>query len=262
VSDVLDWQINDWLKVKSVTSYRAYWGDFSDDQDNSPLGVAWAYNLLDHQQFTEELQFTGKALDNRLNWAAGAFYFDGHSLNRGHVNLNFLAGFFPPGPPFFGQPIFNFDQNDPANTKDKAGFAQGTFGLTEQLHVTAGVRYTKEDKSYTFNHYNPLLAIHNPVLDLRNVVGSTSYSHVDYKGGVDYQVSPDMFTYASVTTGFRGPSIIFRCCRSVPRSSRSMKSASRANGSTITCGRISPPTTATTRIGRSIRKPWTRPVLR
>jgi len=204
VSDVLDWQINDWLKVKSVTSYRAYWGDFSDDQDNSPLGVAWAYNLLDHQQFTEELQFTGKALDNRLNWAAGAFYFDGHSLNRGHVNLNFLAGFFPPGPPFFGQPIFNFDQNDPANTKDKAGFAQGTFGLTEQLHVTAGVRYTKEDKSYTFNHYNPILAIHNPVLDLRNVVGSTSYSHVDYKGGVDYQVSPDMFTYASVTTGFRG----------------------------------------------------------
>jgi iron complex outermembrane receptor protein len=204
VSDVLDWQINDWVKLKSVTAYRGYWGDFSDDQDNSPLGVAWAYNLLDHQQFTQELQFTGKAFDNRLNWAAGGFYFDGHSLNRGHVNLNFLAGFFPPGPPFFGQPIFNFNQNDPAHTKDKAGFAQATFGFTDQLHVTAGVRYTKEDKSYTFNHYNPILAIKNPVLDLRNVVGTTSYSHVDYKGGVDYQLSPDMFTYASVTTGFRG----------------------------------------------------------
>jgi iron complex outermembrane receptor protein len=204
VSDVLDWQINDWVKVKSVAAYREYWGDFSDDQDNSPMGVAWAYNLLNHQQFTEELQFTGKALDNRLNWAAGAFYFDGHSLNRGHVNLSFLAGFFPPGPPFFGQPVFNFNDDDPAHTKDKAGFAQGTFGITDQLHVTAGVRYTKEDKTYTFNHFNPLLAIKNPVLDLRNVVGATSYSHVDYKGGVDYQLRPDMFTYASVTTGFRG----------------------------------------------------------
>jgi iron complex outermembrane receptor protein len=204
VSDVLDWQINDWVKLKSVTASRGYWGNFSDDQDNSPLGVAWAYNLLDHQQFTQELQFTGKAFGNRLNWAAGGFYFDGHSLNRGHVNLNFLAGFFPPGPPFFGQPIFNFNQNDPAHTKDKAGFAQGTFGFTDQLHVTAGVRYTKEDKSYTFNHYNPILAIKNPVLDLRNVVGTTSYSHLDYKGGVDYQLNPDMFAYASVTTGFRG----------------------------------------------------------
>jgi iron complex outermembrane recepter protein len=203
-SDVLEWTINDWMKVKSITAYREYWGDFSDNQDNSPLGVAWAYNLLDHGQFTQELQFTGKLFDNRLNWAVGGFYFDGHSLNRGHVNLNFLAGFFPPGPPFFGQPIFNFNQDDPAHTKDKAGFAQGTFAVTDAMHVTGGVRYTKEDKSYTFNHYNPLLAIPNPVLDLRGVEGVTSYSHVDYKGGVDYQLSRDLFTYASVTTGFRG----------------------------------------------------------
>jgi iron complex outermembrane recepter protein len=204
VSDVMEWQAADWIRVKSVTAYRGYWGDFSDDQDNSPMGTAWAYNLLDHQQFTQELQFIGNAFGNRLDWAAGYFYFDGHSLNRGHINLNFLAGFFPPGPPFFGQPIFNFNQNDPAHTKDHAGFAQGTFALTDSLHATAGVRYTKENKSYTFNHFNPLLLIRNPVLDLRNVEGTTSYSHVDYKGGVDYQVNRDLMAYAAVTTGFRG----------------------------------------------------------
>lgn len=203
-SDVFEWQLADWVKLKSVSAYREYWGDFSDDQDNSPLGIAWAYNMLDHHQFTEELQFTGAAIDNRLNWAAGYFYFDGRSLQRGHVNLNFLAGFFPPGPPFFGQPIFNFNQNDPSKTKDNAGFAQGTFAITDQMHATAGVRYTKETKSYTFNHINPLLAIPNPVLDLRDVENSTSYSHVDYKAGVDYQIEKDLFAYASVTTGFRG----------------------------------------------------------
>jgi iron complex outermembrane receptor protein len=203
-SDVFHWTVNDLVNVKLISAYREYWGDFSDNQDNSPLGVAWAYNLLDHHQLTEELQVTGRAFGDRLNWAAGGFYYDGRSLQRGHVNLNFLAGFFPPGPPFFGQPIFNFNQNDPARTKDKAGFVQGTFGLTDQLHVTAGVRYTKEDKSYVFNHYNPLLAIPNPVLDLRGAEGSTSYGHLDYKGGVDFQLAPSMFTYASVTTGFRG----------------------------------------------------------
>jgi iron complex outermembrane receptor protein len=204
VSNVADWAIVDTVHLKSITSEREYWGDFSDDQDNSPMGVAWAYNLLDHRQFTQEFQLTGKAFDNKLDWATGLFYFDGYSLNRGHINLNFLAGFFPPGPPFFGQPIFNFNQDDPAKTEDKAVFAQTTYAFTDQLHLTTGVRFTKEDKNYTFNHYNPLLAIPNPVLDLRDVEARTSYSHVDWKVGLDYQWTPDIMTYVSATTGFRG----------------------------------------------------------
>jgi iron complex outermembrane receptor protein len=204
VSNVADWTIVENVHLKSITSEREYWGDFSDDQDNSPMGVAWAYNLLDHHQFTQEFQLTGRAIDNRLNWATGVFFFDGYSLNRGHIDLNFLAGFFPPGPPFFGQPLLGFNQNDPARTEDKAAFAQTTFAFTDQLHLTTGVRYTKENKNYTFNHYNPLIIIPNPVLDLRNVEARTSYSHVDWKVGIDYQWTSDFMTYASATTGFRG----------------------------------------------------------
>jgi iron complex outermembrane receptor protein len=204
VSDTIDWQIANPVHLKLISAYRGYWGDFSDNQDNSPMGTAWAYNLLDHHQLTEELQVTGQALGDRLNWAAGAFYFDGYSMNRGHVNLNFLAGAFPPGPPFFGQPIFDFDQNDPARTRDHAGFAQATYGITDSLHVTGGLRYTQENKSYTFNHFNPILAIPNPVLDLRGVEGKTSYSRVDWKAGADYQWTPNLMTYLNVSTGFRG----------------------------------------------------------
>ena len=202
-SNTADWKINDAVRLKSITAYQGYWGDFSDDQDNSPMGIAWAYNLLDHHQFTQEFQLTGKTLNDRLDWATGVFYFDGFSMNRGHVNLNFF-GSFGPGFPFFGQPLFNFDQNDPARTKDKAIFAQTTFAFTDQFHLTTGVRYTKEDKNYTFNHFNPQLAIPSPVLDLRGVEGKTSYSHVDWKAGVDYEWTPNVMTYASVTTGFRG----------------------------------------------------------
>jgi iron complex outermembrane receptor protein len=203
-SNVADWTIVENVHFKSITSEREYWGDFSDDQDNSPMGIAWAYNLLDHHQFTQEFQLTGKALDNRLDWATGIFYFDGYSLNRGHIDLNFLAGFFPPGPPFNGQPLLGFNQNDPARTEDKAAFAQTTYAFTDQLRVTTGVRFTKEDKNYTFNHFNPLMDIPNPVLDLRGVEARTNYSHVDWKAGIDYQWTNDFMTYASVTTGFRG----------------------------------------------------------
>jgi iron complex outermembrane receptor protein len=203
-SNALTWSITPQVQFKSITAAQGWWGDFSDDQDNSPMGLAWAYNLLDHRQFTQEFQLTGKALDNRLNWAAGAFYFYGYSLNRGHIDLNFDAGFFPPGPPFNGQPLLGFNQDDPAYTTDKAGFLQGTFAVTDQLHLTAGARYTREDKNYTFNHFNPLIDIPNPVLDLRDVEGRTSYDHIDWKAGLDYQWTPDVMTYLSATTGFRG----------------------------------------------------------
>jgi iron complex outermembrane receptor protein len=203
-SNVLTWAITPQFQLKSITAAQGWWGNFSDDQDNSPMGLAWAYNLLDHRQFTQEFQLTGKAFDNKLNWAAGAFYFYGYSLNRGHIDLNFLAGFFPPGPPFNGQPVLGFNQDDPAYTTDKAGFLQGTYAFTDQLHLTAGARYTTEDKNYTFNHYNPLIDIPNPALDLRGVVGRTSYDHVDWKAALDYQFTPDLMAYASATTGFRG----------------------------------------------------------
>jgi iron complex outermembrane receptor protein len=204
VSNVADWTIVENVHLKSITAERAYWGDFSDDQDNSPMGLAWAYNLLDHHQFTQEFQLTGKALDNRLDWATGLFYFDGYSLNRGHIDLNFLAGFWPPGPPFNGQPLLGFNQNDPARTEDKAAFVQTTFAFTDRLRLTTGARYTKENKNYTFNHFNPLILIPSPVLDLRDREARTNYSHVDWKAGIDYQWTSDFMTYASVTTGFRG----------------------------------------------------------
>jgi len=204
VSNVADWTIVENVHLKSITAEREYWGDFSDDQDNSPMGLAWAYNLLDHHQFTQEFQLTGKALDNRLDWATGLFYFDGYSLNRGHIDLNFLAGFWPPGPPFNGQPLLGFNQNDPARTEDKAAFVQTTFAFTDQLRLTTGARYTKENKNYTFNHFNPLILIPSPVLDLRDREARTNYSHVDWKAGVDYQWTSDLMTYASITTGFRG----------------------------------------------------------
>ncbi len=203
-SNVFKWSIAPQVQLKSVTAEQGWWGDFSDDQDNSPMGLAWAYNLVDHHQFSQEFDLTGKAFDDRLDWAAGLFYYKGFSLNRGHVDLNFLAGFWPPGPPFHGQPLLGFNQNDPANITDKAAFTQATFKFTDQLSLTGGARYTKEDKNYTFNHFNPLIDIPSPVLDLRDVEARTSYSHVDWKGGLNYQITPDLMSYFTATTGFRG----------------------------------------------------------
>jgi iron complex outermembrane receptor protein len=187
----LDWDIAKAVHFKSITAYRGYSGDFSDDQDASPLNLAYAYNVVDHHQFSQEVQLTGTAFDGRLDWATGAFYFDSYSLNRGHINLQFFA-------PFPGAPPLDFDQNDPSTVKDKAAFLQGTFHVTDKLGVTLGGRYTDEEKEYTYNH------VSLPFINLVNSNRSTSYGHTDWKAGVDYKWTADLMTYAQVSTGFKG----------------------------------------------------------
>jgi iron complex outermembrane recepter protein len=179
-SDVYDWDITSQTHFKSITAYMGYWTDFSDDQSNSPLPLAWAYNLVDHQQFTQEFRLTGKALpDNQLDWATGAFFFRGTSVNRGQVNVAFDG--------------LNFQQDGPAKDQNEAVFLQGTEHLTDKLDLTAGVRETHEDKEYTYQSFFGRAGPYG-----------VKYSHTDWKVSAGYKITPDVLTYASVSTGFRG----------------------------------------------------------
>jgi iron complex outermembrane recepter protein len=182
-SDVYDWDFAEKAHFKSITAFLGYWTDFSDDQSNTPLPLAWAYNLVDHQQFTQELRFTGTALPNdQLDWATGAFYFHGTSLNRGQINVA-IDG-------------LNFQQNSPAIDQNEAVFLQGTEHLTSKLDLTAGVRETHEDKEYTYqSFFQP-----NPRVGPYGV----EYSHTDWKVSLGYKVTSDVLAYATVSTGFRG----------------------------------------------------------
>jgi iron complex outermembrane receptor protein len=187
-SDVFDWDIAEKMHFKSITSYLGYWTDFSDDQSNSPLPLAWAYNLVDHQQFTQEFRLTGKALpDGQLDWATGAFYYRGTGLNRGQVNVALLGGAAGPG---FG---LNFQQNSPSLDQNEAVFAQATEHVTDKLDLTAGVRGTHEDKSYTYQSFFGRVGPYG-----------VDYSHVDWKVNAGYKITPDVLAYASISTGFRG----------------------------------------------------------
>jgi iron complex outermembrane receptor protein len=179
-SDVFDWDVLAKMHLKSITSYLGYWTDWSDDQSNTPLPMAWAYNVVDHQQLTQEFRLTGNSFD-QLDWATGAFYFHGVSVNRGHVNVALIG------------PFLDFDQNSPAITQNEAAFGQVTEHVTDKFDVTAGVRETHENKEYTYQSFFGRLGPY-----------TESYNHFDWKANADYKFTPDVMAYATVSTGFRG----------------------------------------------------------
>jgi iron complex outermembrane recepter protein len=132
VSGTIEWDINDNIKVKSITAYRDLESEFAHDGDASPFNLSWVRDFYEQSQFSQEIQIQGVAFDDRLNWIFGGYYFEEDGLNYNPVdfaNIDIESGGF-------------FDHNS------KAVFAQGTFDVTEKLHVTAGIRYTKDTKDF------------------------------------------------------------------------------------------------------------------
>jgi iron complex outermembrane receptor protein len=192
VHSTIEWSIAPSLTLRSITSYRGYSGLFSDDTDTSPLNETFQENVLDHHQFTQEIQLHGEPFDGRLDWTTGLFYFTDYNLNRGPVILSALSVF---------DPQLDFNQNDAATSRDDAAYAQSVWHALPALALTAGIRYTRESKSYTFDHSSFDPEIPSLVPPTRKDV---AYSRTDWRGALDYAWTERFNTYLSVTTGFRG----------------------------------------------------------
>jgi iron complex outermembrane receptor protein len=129
----LTWEVNDWLTVKSITSYRYVYLEALRDGDDTHWDIWSTFEKFENDQFSQELQFTGQAFENRLKWLVGFYYFEEETENRGPV--------FPPTGPLLsgGKP-----DND-----SKAVFAQATWDVTDKLALTAGIRWTEDTKRFT-----------------------------------------------------------------------------------------------------------------
>ena len=145
------WDITDNITAKSITSYRRIESHTGWDLDGTPYPEIEQEIEIDHKQTTQEIQLSGRAFNDRLDWIAGFFYF--HERGRDIEDIPFFqaiatTGLGRVGRGFkeyveVGPPLFIFIGTD---TKSYAGYGQGTYSLTDKLAVTAGVRYTYEKK--------------------------------------------------------------------------------------------------------------------
>jgi len=243
VNDMDVWGVNmtvDWdtdpLHVKSITAYRDSSVDFARDGDNSPAPYVETFNQTTSQQFSQELQLSGRSFSDRLNWLLGGYLF--HEKATDITDVTLADGLFnalealpgpvvplfnpaapgpfqglscPPPPGVFapcaggmGNPInigldLDFDINNLIKINSYALFGQGTFDITEKLSVTAGLRYTYEKKNYTIVHIrkNAGTFVIPPT-----TVGD-SWQSFSPRFGIDYKASKDVMVYVSAARGFK-----------------------------------------------------------
>jgi iron complex outermembrane receptor protein len=211
LSDNLSWKIAEQYTLTSITGYRHYIGQYSIQVGGSPFPAQLLNDTWSHRQFTEEVRLNGTSFE-KLDWTLGGYYYDQLAYFGGLKLLN-PGTQIPPPPTAPAGTLPNpsetiFTGSDPIPSKSKSGFAHAVYKLTNELSLIGGVRYTKEDKTYTFQRLNPYgdgtTASYNPVGQLNGSSKTYSGSHVDYRAGVEYQWTDSLMTYAQWSTGFRG----------------------------------------------------------
>jgi iron complex outermembrane recepter protein len=193
----LDWKLAPELALKSITGYREFDTNWTEDNDVSPLsGSLGAEHLLNHT-LTQELRLNG-SVASLFDYTVGGFLLNQVTTYPTHQVLDYIA----PGL------NFEFLGDDPIHEKDYAGFADVTWHILEALTLRAGARYTHQEKDYTYNRYNPATigggdSVFFPP-GFSGTRGEFSGGKTDYRVNLDYRWTPEIMTYASVSTGFKG----------------------------------------------------------
>ena len=182
--------------LKSITSYRKLKWEDSLDLDGSPLDVAFTQRLTDFHAFSQELQASGSALDDKLKYVLGGFYYSEKAETLGpQFFFGFLNQVSAPG-----AAVLQSDYG--GHTKAFALYSQIDYKLADPLTLTLGGRYTHEKKDI-----RRFFGVGAPVFPLFNLPygGAPDATFNKFTPAVTlaYAASPNVNVYARWARGYK-----------------------------------------------------------
>jgi iron complex outermembrane recepter protein len=174
------------VNLTSISAYR--WTNFDTAIDNDGLPIHRAHVTAGQVERTvsQELQLSSDS-SGPLVWTLGAYYFR-------------LTGKYDPPAVIFNVPPPRLVINAAPKTESYAIYGQGTYSITDQVSVTAGLRWTKEDRDIT--GVRQVFAGPNLVA---TVPGQSSLDtdQFTWRLALDYRPNNDVMAYASYNRGFK-----------------------------------------------------------
>ncbi|WP_296678910.1 TonB-dependent receptor [Novosphingobium sp.] len=209
----LDFGFSDHLTLSSVTGYvnldatdldnYSYGGAFG----TVPFGVGTSDPRNALEQFSQELRLTSK-LDGPINFMVGGYYewrkFIFDTAQNG-INISLVAP-----DPITGF-TFDWDKVHTTKTEAKSLFASTIIDITDQLELSGGVRYTKEDKTQWIDvpYVHAFLVGTGLFIPSGYKSGAIPFSDSNWspEATIKYKISPDVNVFASYKTGFKSGGI-------------------------------------------------------
>lgn len=169
-------------KLVSISGYRDFESVASVDYDGTDAQVlGFAIRPATSQQFSQEVQLVSRA-DSTVRWITGLYYFDEKTSGRFDLNP--------------GDLLVNLNPNLPVESY--AAFAEVTVPVTEKLEMTGGARFTHEKKSVDSEQIIPAFGVRDTLPSQEK-----TFEEPTWKVALQYQVNPELMSYASYSRGFQ-----------------------------------------------------------
>jgi outer membrane receptor protein involved in Fe transport len=194
------YDLSDGLTLKSITGYRQIRWDIGTDLDGTPETLQEVTDSQHQWQVSQEFQLLGKALDNRLNYVAGLYYFKEAGYVHDYVPFESL--------------LYVYDISNNVENQNYAGFLHFDYQLTDSLGLTAGGRYTEWKTNFlggqsdlnnfpvgvgNYNLYSPLdVTRYFPAIP-----DEQTWHIVTPSVGLQWRFNPNVMAYTSWGKGFK-----------------------------------------------------------
>ena len=207
-----EFQLGD-MTLKSISSWRRMeWSRaFEFDYTSLRVGSTEQRPNNNQNQWSQEVQLLGTALEDRLSWITGLYWFN---EKTGFNNVNAISL----------HPTQNSGSRRDIEALSYAAFGQFTYRLTDKLSLTGGARRTHERKAFSnaFLTRRPLKL--NPTPDdvmLRLALGvmddSKRFNAWTPMGNLSLQLTDDLLLYTTWSRGYISGGFNFRPPAADPR---------------------------------------------
>ncbi|HWU01624.1 MAG TPA: TonB-dependent receptor, partial [Novosphingobium sp.] len=208
-TNIAKWKISPNVELRSITAWRgvnvSQW-DNSGGAHRVPVysanGAFSRYSLANlwQHQFSQELQAVGSV--RNIDYAAGLYYFNENvsdnaatpNSNTWVTDANGNVTGYTVNSAVFTNPFASIDRASTVNSKSYAVFGQATWSPLRVLHITAGGRFTHDEKLGTLTIFRN--AANGARLDKK-------WDSFDPMVTLAYDVSRDVHAYAKYASGYR-----------------------------------------------------------
>jgi len=196
------------LTLTSISDFSLYYKDYNEDSESSPQDLIEFWTSVDTKQVSQELHLDNGG-DGRLRWVTGLYFLKirGKYVEGGGQGDAYYALIpFGPGP--------GDEQRYTIDTKSWSEFAQAEFDVVKDLTLTAGARWSTEEKNFDYNYVAQSTGFKGgpdidpvPYFQINPAIsGDAARIHKgDWSGkmALDYKVSDTIMPYVSWNKGLK-----------------------------------------------------------
>ena len=232
-SATVSFELNENVRLRSITGYADYHQSAIGDGDGTPIPFSAYYVVGVAQTFQQEFQVQSAKADSPLQYTIGAFYLNDRSSDAGaliypthnystataaanglpvYYNVGNSCGFsyLPTNAPA-SCAISNLNSADgagpnQAKTKSYAAYGQVSYRFADKLTLTAGVRYTVDDKTYaSLAQVTPYVQFVGGYVAAQNAAAVTAGQPIPFPNAAGYHAvfpfNEDRATFANFDCG-------------------------------------------------------------